>query len=336
MKRVGNIFFGVLLAFAITYIFFSLPLSVESASTGTITATVAVGICGNNIVEYGENCDGSALDGQTCLSLGYDGGTLSCGIGCDFDVSECVNFGPDEGSAVFSGKAYPSSAVKILKDGQIAATTASDSNGNFETTLSNLIVGSYTFAVYAYDSNGNKSKTVTYRKEITKDEIEEISGIIIPPTLETDDDEVEKGEEMTFSGQAVPLSAITIYLFSEKESWSFGATAGSNGYYSYDLDTDDFDEDDYWIYAKATISGQSSEYGEEVSFEISEDSESESALAKGYKKVDFNEDYRVNIIDFSMMVHWFDRSNFPVKIDVNIDEKVNLSDFSVMMYYWTG
>lgn len=338
MNLSRKIFFlaGFLILFAL-FNFFLFSCPTESA-TGTITATVAVGVCGDNFVEYGEDCDGSALDGQTCLSLGYDAGDLSCDPSCSFNESQCVNLGPDEGSAIFSGTAYPSSVVKILKDGQIAATTASDSSGHFNVTLSDLIVGTYSFAIYAYDSNGNKSKTLTYTRDISKNETETISGIIIPPTLNVDDTSIKKGDNLTFSGQSAPGATVAIGMVSDGgDTWSFSATAGSNGYYSYVLNTDDYNKHDYVASAKANIGGSESEYGNEVSFKITEESVASTSNSEcSTKEGDLNCDERVNLIDFSILIHWFDQSNFPSKVDINTDEKVNLSDFSVMMYYWSG
>ena len=47
-------------------------------------------ICGNNVLEPGEECDGDDLGGATCESLGYSGGTLACLSDCsDFDTSGC-------------------------------------------------------------------------------------------------------------------------------------------------------------------------------------------------------------------------------------------------------
>src|SRR3989344_62877 len=43
-------------------------------------------VCGNNILETGEQCDGSELNGQTCQILGFQGGILSCSAQCTFDV----------------------------------------------------------------------------------------------------------------------------------------------------------------------------------------------------------------------------------------------------------
>lgn len=46
-------------------------------------------VCGNGIVETGEDCDGGDLAGATCSSLGFDSGTLACTSSCTFDTSSC-------------------------------------------------------------------------------------------------------------------------------------------------------------------------------------------------------------------------------------------------------
>ncbi len=45
--------------------------------------------CGNDVVEAGEECDGTDLDNETCLTLGYYGGDLSCTDQCEFDLTDC-------------------------------------------------------------------------------------------------------------------------------------------------------------------------------------------------------------------------------------------------------
>lgn len=48
-------------------------------------------VCGNNVKEVGESCDGTDLAGQTCASQGFTSGTLSCNGTCSaFNVSGCV------------------------------------------------------------------------------------------------------------------------------------------------------------------------------------------------------------------------------------------------------
>ncbi|MCA9709817.1 MAG: hypothetical protein KDK70_28515 [Myxococcales bacterium] len=52
--------------------------------------TGPVGNCGNGIIDPGEQCDGSDLQGFDCSSLGLSGGTLACdGEMCTFDTSMC-------------------------------------------------------------------------------------------------------------------------------------------------------------------------------------------------------------------------------------------------------
>jgi hypothetical protein len=46
-------------------------------------------ICGDGVAECSEPCDSDDLRGNTCLTLGYDTGTLSCDGNCEFDVSGC-------------------------------------------------------------------------------------------------------------------------------------------------------------------------------------------------------------------------------------------------------
>lgn len=53
--------------------------------------------CGNGVAETGEQCDGRDLANQSCESLGFDGGSLSCNVqSCRFDRSRCENDPPPE------------------------------------------------------------------------------------------------------------------------------------------------------------------------------------------------------------------------------------------------
>ena len=46
------------------------------------------GLCGNNVINELEECDGDNLGNATCKTLGYASGTLRC-KDCKFDISEC-------------------------------------------------------------------------------------------------------------------------------------------------------------------------------------------------------------------------------------------------------
>ena len=59
------------------------------------------GSCGDGVVETGEACDGSNLLGQSCTSLGFASGSLSCNpTTCNLVTVDCVERDPSECIAV--------------------------------------------------------------------------------------------------------------------------------------------------------------------------------------------------------------------------------------------
>src|SRR5512145_1409036 len=47
------------------------------------------GICGDSILNSGEECDGTQLNGQSCTSLGLPNGTLACTPECTYETAGC-------------------------------------------------------------------------------------------------------------------------------------------------------------------------------------------------------------------------------------------------------
>jgi hypothetical protein len=62
----------------------------NSGDTGTLPAT----LCRDGIISQGEECDGEALAGATCASLGFAKGKLTC-VQCHYDTSACTACGND-------------------------------------------------------------------------------------------------------------------------------------------------------------------------------------------------------------------------------------------------
>jgi hypothetical protein len=54
------------------------------------TACMQAPACGNGALDPGEACDGANLGGQTCQSLGFDGGVLACTPGCLINTNGCT------------------------------------------------------------------------------------------------------------------------------------------------------------------------------------------------------------------------------------------------------
>ncbi|MFH2007580.1 MAG: kelch repeat-containing protein [bacterium] len=70
-------------------------LTCTASCTLDLTACAAVGRCGDGDIQTteGEECDETNLDGETCDSLGFYGGTLACDpTSCLFDVTICGGY----------------------------------------------------------------------------------------------------------------------------------------------------------------------------------------------------------------------------------------------------
>ena len=103
-------------------------VSVYADTWGNISATIKISICGNEIVEGGEDCEGENLGGQTCESLGYGPGTLSCDIACSFDTYGCSPAPSPTPTPTPTATATPTSALTTT------SSTPSPSNGDSTTT----------------------------------------------------------------------------------------------------------------------------------------------------------------------------------------------------------
>jgi hypothetical protein len=75
-----------------------------TADCGVDTSACERIVCGNGIVEPGEDCDGANLgNGTSCETIdqGYIRGVLRCGVDCRYDVSSCVR--PTCGDGIIEG-----------------------------------------------------------------------------------------------------------------------------------------------------------------------------------------------------------------------------------------
>ncbi len=92
MNRANQI--ARIITFFVIFFPFGLYEIYAQSSTTIIDATVKISICGNEIIEGGEDCEGSNLNNQTCQSVGYGPGNLTCDIACTYDVTNCLSPSP--------------------------------------------------------------------------------------------------------------------------------------------------------------------------------------------------------------------------------------------------
>ncbi|MCX7778660.1 MAG: hypothetical protein N2259_00185, partial [Patescibacteria group bacterium] len=233
------------------------------ASNLSTSVSVVVTVCGNNVKESGEQCDGVDLGNATCQSLGYQGGTLSCYQNCTFNTSKCLTGGgggggmpsippPTETKVIIQGLAYPGVDVTILKDGQVAVVTKADNLANFKGEITNITAGVWTFSLWAEDHKGRRSQTFSFTVSIQGGMTTTVSNIFLPPTIDLTTDKVRQGELLGILGQSAPQSEITIYVYSSREPLIKKTKADLVGAYFYHLDTTPLEIGEHLTKVKAT------------------------------------------------------------------------------------
>lgn len=319
----------------------------DNSSIG-ISAYIA-SICGNGTQELTEQCDGSDLNGQTCVGLGYDGGALSCTAGCTFNVSSCTtvsppavtgggggggsSYTPSGTNVILQGKAYPNASLTVLKDGRVIVASKAGASADFKITLTTLTAGIYTFGIWAEDGEDRKSITFSFTVTVSSGTTTTVSGIFLPPTINLAARSVKRGENLKFSGQTAPESEINVYIYSEEIVKE--ATADQNGYWDYSLNTNILSEGSHTTKAKSSLDGLMSSFSQALSFYVGQGSaDQESADESAYQSGDLNGDNRINLIDFSVLLYWWGGAS--ESADQNNNGVVDLADFSILLYYWTG
>ncbi len=94
----------VLAALCVACTFDTAGLKSLSQNNGNNLNNTGNPMCGDNVIGGDETCDGTDLAGQTCVSRGFDSGTLACAIDCaSFVTAACQGSGPVCGDNVIGG-----------------------------------------------------------------------------------------------------------------------------------------------------------------------------------------------------------------------------------------
>lgn len=238
----------------------------------------------------------------------------------------------------FQGFAYPSSTVTLLKNNTIVATTIAGANPGFELTLTGLMPGVHTFSLYSQDVKGVLSRPVSVTVMVNGSAITTVSGIIIPPTLDTETSVVQEGDPVVLFGQSAPFAEIEFAV--TNQAGSYGTTANSDGLFSYTLDTTSFGNGRVFVTAQANIHGAQSQLSVPIGLTI-QSGGGGGGVPGWILRGDVNKDNRVNLVDLTIIKSWHRRSlNATMRALENErlsgDSVIDLTDFSIAAYYWTG
>jgi hypothetical protein len=316
--------------------------------------------CGNGHKEEVESCDGSDFGASSCTSFGFASGNLICTPSCNISTANCeamdseggvpggggsaggssgsntgFNPGSEEGSdtkVVVRGKAYPNADVHILLDGVTIGIVNADSKADFYFETTDVSAGVASFGFWSEDVNGLKSTLLTLTFRVTSGAVTTIAGVYIAPSIDTDKKSVRQGEDILIFGQTVPGTTVNIHINSEEEH-IVSASSTDEGAWDFTFNTEPLEEDFHTAkaYFEIEVDGNTiqSGFSKSVSFAVSQ-----LGGEAVCPEADLNQDGRVNLTDFSILLYYWGTDN-PCA-DQNQNGSVELIDFSIMMYYWTG
>jgi len=365
-KTVKN-FFSLIIVISLGLFFSPFFLSTEIVQADLLQTSVLITVCGNGVVDAGESCDDGVNNGRyaynaadrfcnsTCsgwapycgdgtVQSSYDeecdDGNNVSGDGCDAVCgAEETPSQPGGGGwytspivtkVVLQGKAYPGSIIHILKDGKEITTTKTDSAANFKKEIAEITSGIYTFGLWTEDKDGVKSITYTLTFSVSVNTVTTVSGIFLPPTISLDKTFLPRGGTLNIFGQTIPEVEVEVYVASSEVVEKVCADA--IGAWLLAFNTAPLDEGEHTTKSRFQLNNEErSGFGRALSFYIGEKTFPSEDI---FRKADFNDDGKINLVDFSIFLMWWEKTNS--QYDLNQDGTVDLADLSIFLCYWTG
>lgn len=341
------------------------------------TTTLTLSICGNELVDAGEQCDvlgetgvySQTIAGRQCTPQCQFGPYCGDGILQTVQTEECDDGNNDDGdfcSALCKiepagsggggssgggssggggstkelgdtiiniiGRAYPSRTINFLLDTVSVGSVRSDSDGNFEFS-SEASPGTATLGIWTTDSSSNRSITLNNTFDVTQGAITNLNGIVLPPTISVANQNVDPGAQITVSGQSVPSATVELHV--NDSDLVETVTSGSDGKWSILFDTAKVSISEHTLRARTVLGNPPlttrSSFSASLQLFVGVD-------GQATQPSDLNRDGLVNLIDFSIMIFWWQTSggDSSPPADINGNGRVSLEDFSILLFNWTG
>ncbi len=233
---------------------------------------------------------------------------------------------------ILEGKAYPNTAVNVLRDGTIVGVVQSDIDANFSYETSDVTPGATTFGFWASDARGLRSVTFTTTFQVSQNAVTTVSNVFLPPTIDVSSKKVQISELLDAFGATAPTAKVSLYVDKEREPRAV-ATSSTSGSWTTGLPLEGM-QDEAFHSVKAIFEqfGEGDQaksgYSQAVNFYVG----LRDVATPG--NADLNSDGKVNLVDFSILLFHFGTDR--AVADLNADAKVNLTDFSILLFNWTG
>lgn len=240
---------------------------------------------------------------------------------------------------VIEGKTIPNSEVRIMQDGQTIVTTKSDHEGNFSQNIFGYYSGNYNFGVMSIINN-RTTNIERFTVNLNHGSYMSVNNVYAAPISYLEKYQNIIGEDLEVKGYGIANSLVETYLVNtstKKEIKIDSSKTNKKGEFIIKTNIPNITEGEYYIYSKNIINDQVSIEGRKVDLYFLESKE-EIENSENYKykiPCDLNEDLEVDLMDFSILLFNWMRSDFS-EGDFNNDGIIDIKDFSIMAYYWTG
>ncbi|MCA9363017.1 hypothetical protein KC851_01735, partial [Candidatus Kaiserbacteria bacterium] len=255
---------------------------------------------------------------------GSSGGNSGGGGGSDVDLGDTI--------INIIGRGYPSTRINFLLDTENVGNVRTDSNGRFEFAVA-APPGTATLGIWAQDSSNVRSITLNNTFDVTQGAITNLNGVILPPTIKVQNLNVNPGDVITVSGQAVPNAQVELHI--DNSVLVETTTADSRGNWSINFDTSKVSIAEHILRARsvtgtAPLTTESS-FSTSLQLFVGVDGQAS-------QPSDLNRDGFVNLIDFSILIFWWQTNggDSDPPADINGNGRVSLEDFSILLFNWTG
>ena len=352
-----------------------LPTITSAQSVATTSMTLS--ICGNEIVDANEDCDvlgetgvySQTIVGRQCTASCFFGPYCGDGILQSSFAEECDDGNNDDGDfcsstctiepagsggggssgggsggrggssqelgdtqITVSGVGYPGRTVNFILDTDSIGSVRAGSNGRFE-FATDADPGTATLGMWSTDTNGTRSLTLNNTFDVTQGAITNLTGIILPPTISVPNQNVDPGALVNVSGQSAPNATVELHIDDSDPVET--TTANGNGQWSYSLDTGTLSISEHILRARTIVGNPplttESSFSTSLQLFVGVD-------GQATQPSDLNRDGSVNLIDFSILIFWWQTNggDSDPPADINQNSNVGLEDFSILLFNWTG
>jgi cysteine-rich repeat protein len=248
---------------------------VFAVTISSATTTLTLSICGNALVDGGEECDvpgevgvySTTIAGRQCTpecDFGpYCGDTIlqtQFGEECDdgnnddgdFCSSECTiepagsggggTAGGGGGGSGGSNRDLGDTEVRVVGQAYPLQTVNilidTESVGTVRTDSQGdfeFSTGTATLGIWATDSEGTRSITFNSTFDVTQGAITNVNGVILPPTIRVPNQNVDPGDQVPVSGQSIPDAALEVHV--NNSQLVLDTRSNADGEWSVNLDT---------------------------------------------------------------------------------------------------